>query len=375
MADRFYSEGSKNNGAAGSNIGSGSPKPQNTNPYSRTQAKGLGDFSENIDSNIVRPGQGTASPQKKFEVHINDFDDFLSMPDEPSKPAPAANPVSKAPASPVKKEPAPVRRAPVQRPAQSAKTAAPARKIPVSGAKSSPVKKMTGLTAMAKKPAAKAPVSRGTAPTGSATPSAPMQRKSADKKSTTAKRQYTPEQQQRIKARKRYNFTKGLLAACVCIFFIAIMVVTATTIAMETINDILVIDKSDNVTANITVNQGDEFIDVFNKLEQEGLIRQKTLCYVFLMYREYQTMQYQPGVYYLESKDGIEYNIETMMVRRSGSKDTVRLTFPEGWSVAQIFEKIEKYGVCSADKLYANLCLPAVLLVFTSGGFAYTRRE
>ena len=46
MADRFYSEGSKNNGAAGSNVGSGSPRPQNTNPYSRSQSKPLGDFSK-----------------------------------------------------------------------------------------------------------------------------------------------------------------------------------------------------------------------------------------------------------------------------------------------------------------------------------------
>ena len=53
MADRFYSEGSKNNGAAGSDVNAGGPRPQNVNPYSKTTSKGLGDFSENIDSNRI----------------------------------------------------------------------------------------------------------------------------------------------------------------------------------------------------------------------------------------------------------------------------------------------------------------------------------
>ncbi|MBO7319108.1 MAG: hypothetical protein J6V06_03715 [Clostridia bacterium] len=63
MADRFYSEGSKNNGAAGSDANVGSPRPQSTNPYSKIPAKPLGDFSENIDSNNI-PSHGYSQPQK-----------------------------------------------------------------------------------------------------------------------------------------------------------------------------------------------------------------------------------------------------------------------------------------------------------------------
>ncbi len=354
MADRFYSEGSKNNGSAGSSFG-GENKSAPVNPYTAKANKALGDFSENIDSNTVRPGQGAMQTQKKFEVHINDFDDFLSAPETPAAPT-APKPVEQkrtVPAQP-QRTAAPVRRAPVHKSniQQSAKTANEARKVPVNGAKSSSVKKLTGLTSMVKKPASKVQKPLSQKPEAK---QIPVTEKTASKKKKTPERTLTPEQRARVKAKKRYDFTKALLAACVCIFFIAIMTVTATTIAMETINDILVIDKNENFTANVTIEQGDEFIDVFNKLEQTGFIKQKTLCYIFLMYREYQTMDYQPGVYYLESNDGLEYNIETMMVKRSGSKDTVRLTFPEGWTVAQIFEKIEKYNVCDADKLYANL--------------------
>ena len=47
--------------------------------------------------------------------------------------------------------------------------------------------------------------------------------------------------------------------------------------------------------------------------------------------------------------------LEQVKASSTVSKDTVRITFPEGWTVAQIFEKIEKYNVCTAEKLYANL--------------------
>ena len=360
MADRFYSEGSKNNGSAGSSFPTGGSRPSGVNPYTAKANKSLGDFSENIDSNSVRPGQGSVGSQKKFEVHINDFDDFLGIPEPPSTPAtpkhieqrkPAASSVQRKPVETVKRTGAQGSAKPAQ-----AKTVPTAKKVPVNAAKSAQVKKLSGLTFMMKKPAAapKAPTQKTPPESAKSFKTAPQTKRTAGK-TEKIKKQLTPEQVARLKEKRRYNFIKGLLAACVCTFFIAIMTITASTIAMETINDILVIDKSDNLTGNVTVEQGDEFIDVFNKLEEAGFIKQKTLCYIFLMYREYQTVDYQPGVYYLESNDGLEYNIETMMVKRSGSKDTVRLTFPEGWTIAQIFEKIEKYNVCSADKLYANL--------------------
>ncbi|MBQ7294936.1 MAG: endolytic transglycosylase MltG [Clostridia bacterium] len=359
MADRFYSEGSKNNGSAGSSFPAGTSRPSSVNPYTAKANKSLGDFSENIDSNSVRPGQGASGTQKRFEVHINDFDDFLGMPEPPSTPVPQNIPQRKPSSAPSAKRPAqPTGKSPVQSVRQNtAKTVPAAKKVPVNAAKSAPVKKLTGLTSMMKKPAASPKIDVRQSVSEKSAPVKP--RKSAVKSSASTKKHLSPEQLERVKAKRRYNFTKGLLAVCVCVFFIAIMTVTASTIAMETINDILVIDKSDNISANITVEQGDEFIDVFNKLENAGFIKQKTLCYIFLMYREYQTVDYEPGIYYLESNDGLEVNIETMMVKRSGSKDTVRLTFPEGWTIAQIFEKIEKYNVCSADKLYANLDMVA----------------
>lgn len=323
MADRFYSEGSKNNGAAGSDANAGSPRPRNVNPYSKTTSRGLGDFSENIDSNGNSNGRAV-QPQKKFEVHISNFDDFVGIPEPPATPK-APQPISSATKAPAQ----PQRRVPP--------TAPPARRpVPT---------QQTAKTAGNTVPASK--------PDSEAKKEAPRSRKKTQE-SAAPKKQYTPEQKAKIQAKKRYNFVKTALIACVCIFFISIMTVSASTIAMQFINDILVIDKQSG-SVNVTIPEGADFDDVFNILDEKGLVNQKTLCYIFLKLRNYHTVEYLPGVYYLDKNAGVEINIESIMAKKSGNKGTVRITFPEGWTIAQIFEKIEKYEVCSADKLYANL--------------------
>ncbi len=335
MADRFYSEGSKNNGAAGSNYNAGSPKPESTNPYSKITSKGLGDFSENIDSNGGASQRSHIQPKKKFEVHISDFDDFLGMPEPPSTPA-APTPIKqpkKSAADIAKHTPptAPIQRVPEQKPSD------------------------TSASMFKRKPVAEQSSAK-TAKTVMKSTVAPKQIKKTEKqeKANTNKKYYTPEQKAKLQAKKRYNFIKTALIACVCIFFISIMTVSASTIAMQFINDVLVIDKPGG-SVNVTIPEGSDFDDVFNILEEEGLIKQKTLCYILLKLRNYHTVDYEPGIYYLDKNAGIEINIETIMVKKNGTKGTVRLTFPEGWSIAQIFEKLEKYEVCTAEKLYANL--------------------
>ncbi len=335
MADRFYSEGSKNNGAAGSDANVGSPKPQSTNPYSKIPAKPLGDFSENIDSNNI--GKRVSQPQKRFEVHINDFDDFAGMPEPPASPK-APTPISQT--------------QPVKRPVPPT---APRNRVSSAPAEKKQSQMQNKSAAVNKNPQ---PKTKRYEP--------PKQRKNIDKaqaktnkkqkKASASKKQIPAELQAKIKANKRYNFVKTALIACVCIFFISIITVTASTIAMQFINDILVIDKQGG-SVSVEIPEGSDFDSVFKILEENKLIKQKNLCYLLLKIRDYDTMEYQPGIYLLDKDAGVEINIETIMVKKSGTKGTVRLTFPEGWTIAQIFEKLERYEVCTAKKLYANLDL------------------
>ena len=123
-------------------------------------------------------------------------------------------------------------------------------------------------------------------------------------------------------------------------------------------------------SAVVEIPEGANYDEVFDILCDEGLVRQPFLTDFFLRFRHYdkidvfnsetgkyeeRIIKYEPGMYYLNYSDGIENMIESIMVKSNYAKDTVRLTFPEGWSIPQIFEKLDRYGVCEAEKLYANL--------------------
>lgn len=191
--------------------------------------------------------------------------------------------------------------------------------------------------------------------------------KKGKSKKTTARQVLTPEQQRRKKEQRKYNFTKGLLITCACIIFIVTLTAALSTLALSTVNDILAINKTDSTSVSIVIpKEATDFDSVYEILCNNGLVKRKKICKLFCQFRHYDKyysaaqkkdvpVEYEPGVYYLETGSGIEMMLETIKADRNVSKDTVTLTFPEGWSIAQIFEKIEKYGVCTADKLYANL--------------------
>ena len=169
------------------------------------------------------------------------------------------------------------------------------------------------------------------------------------------------------KERRKYKLIRGTLITLVCIICIAIVTATVSTMALSTINDILALNKEGSgVTVAVEIPEKADFDQVYDILCDNGLVKQKFLCKLFCKFRHYDKVysksqkkevfiQYEPGVYYFETNNGIEEMLEQIKVSSRVSRDTIRLTFPEGWTIAKIFERIEKYNVCTAEKLYANL--------------------
>ena len=211
----------------------------------------------------------------------------------------------------------------------------------------------------AKAPSAKAAAQKKKAASG--------RRKTARKKRSEPERVLTPEQKAKMKERKKLKRTRGLMIFFICAVIVTIITAAASSLALATINDILVLKKSDSAkTVSVVIPEGSDFDDVYDILCDNGLVRQRFITKLFCKFRHYDKaysskqkkevkIEYNPGVYYLEPDSGIEVMLETIKVSNTVSKDTVRLTFPEGWTIAQVFEKIEKYNVCTAEKLYANL--------------------
>lgn len=337
MDDRFYSEGTSQN-KMNTPSGDNAHKPEKISLH--------GDFSENIKTDMpVKKPQ-----QKKFQVHIADFDSFAEVPEyrpyghnpQERKPEPKAEPTIKP--NPYK--------------VQNEKE--------FEGTMVFDTKKASS-EAKAKKEAPKAPVKQTSAKKLSSSVKANVNKA---KKAVSSQKRSTVSKISAERAHSRYNFVKSALALCVCVIFITIITVTASSVALATINDILVIDKSDANPVSVEIPAGSDFEAVFDILVDNGLVRQPVVTKLFLKFRHYdavtktdkttdqkykEKIEYDAGNYFLDINAGIEANIEEIMVRKNVAKDTVRLTFPEGWTIAKIFRKIESSNVCSADKLYANL--------------------
>ena len=338
MDDRIRREESVKN----ANKSSNSPHDQKIQQWDR---------NETIASRGNSQFNTTVQKSRRFEVHIPESEDFPAYKAEmPARvPAPANRPSS----------------VPVQ----------PARPAAANSARM--------------------PVRPGTAQSGSGTPRAnaraTVSASAAQTKSGAAPRRASAERPQLAKTKsaprkqknnadRAYNFVKGTLVTCLCFIFIATLTVVACSVAFGFINDVLVIDN-ENKGYSVVVNipEGATYDDIFDILTENGLVSQPLLTDFFCKFRHYDyeaayddetgellydeatgevlqvPVKYQPGVYYVYADSGIENILDSMLVNNSLNKGTVRLTFPEGFTIAEVFEKIEKYEVCEAEKLYANL--------------------
>ena len=109
-----------------------------------------------------------------------------------------------------------------------------------------------------------------------------------------------------------------------------------------------VVDKNGTVTGTKRVSSAD--IDyVANELKTAGLIQYKWLFKLFCKISNADT-KIEPGQYTLKSTYDYRALIRKMQ-KNSGSAATVKVTIPEGFTMSQIFYRLEENGVCSYDDL------------------------
>lgn len=313
------------------------------------------DVDSKADSEKLNP---TAHKVKRFEVHIPESSDFYASAekknDAPTRiPAPVRRPV---PPSDLTKK----------RPPRSLGDPMPRKKI-ATGSPSpvSPEAQLAAKKAAEKRMKEKEKLQK-------------EKTKDSVKLEKLKKKKEKKLEKQRIKKQNRknfgYNFAKVLLTTCVCLIFIGTIVTVVSSVAFSFINDVLVIDdESKNYSVTVEIPEGATYDDIFDILVDKGLINQPLLTDFFCKFRHYdyesyydesgalvnEAVEYQPGVYHIDADSGIENILNSMLVYNNMNKDTVRITFPEGWTIAEVFEKLEKYDVCEAQKLYANLDIVA----------------
>ena len=354
--------------------------------YSDRSSK-TGSFKVNIDGLDNEPPAYIPTPAAKKAPQATSGTSKMpvssvpsSRPAQPRRPAQPARPAqTQRPAQPAR--PAQTQR-PAQpaRPAQTQRTAQPARPAQTQRPAQPVRPTQTQRPAQPARPAAQtqrpAAESRTTAKNAAASKPPrkpkPEAEKSAAKEKKAAKTEKAKSSTRREKTavqkeNRKYRMIRGLFITLTCLICIGIVTATVSTMALSTINDILAIKKQDSsVTVSVVIPEGSDFDDVYSILCDNDLIKQEMLCKLFCKFRHYDkaystkqkkfvNIEYTPGVYFFETNSGVENMLEAIKVSSTNSKDTVRLTFPEGWTIAKIFERIEKYNVCTAEQLYANL--------------------
>ncbi len=165
--------------------------------------------------------------------------------------------------------------------------------------------------------------------------------------------------EKKARNKKRQNsflgkfFASGKLShLALAVAIIALSSVILCIYGIGCINDVLAIDVEET-TVEVEVSKGMSDSDVIDILEDNKLIKNELFCNLFIKFFG-KDGDYVSGVYTLTPKMGLEKMLSTMKADITLS-ETVTLTFPEGWTIDQIAEKLEANEVCTAASFINTL--------------------
>ena len=150
----------------------------------------------------------------------------------------------------------------------------------------------------------------------------------------------------------RFFKSKGFKTFIACILIVAIVSSVICYIGIGCINDVLALNGSET-PVEVTVQSGMTDSEVLDILKDKGLIKNKQFCKLFLSIFE-QDGDFISGVYTLSQSMGVEKMLAVMKTDYTNS-ETVALTFPEGWTIQQMAEKLEANDVCTASSFISTL--------------------
>ena len=149
----------------------------------------------------------------------------------------------------------------------------------------------------------------------------------------------------RFRREKRTGCVGGILYS---VFVICISLVLAV-LAWLAASDVLGFGTSDELVY-ITVEKGFDIEDIIEKLYDSGLIKYKSL---FRIYADYSKAEEKIAAGSYALNKNYDYRaIVHGMTARGGVLEETRVTIPEGLTLAEIFMRLEDYGVCAASDLW-----------------------
>lgn len=191
-------------------------------------------------------------------------------------------------------------------------------------------------------------------------PDRPVSKTPAKKQNNKKNRRKLTEEELK-KMRDTYSRTFYIAMVCVLVFTVLL-----STVGIQCINDALAISVSDE-EVEVTIPDGITTSEAIDLFKEKGLINVKWFSNFFATFRGYdkdgihyyvngeeKLQPYVGGTYYLSSSMGIEGMLNVILDNSAGSEQTVSVTFPEGYSIAQIVNRLEDYEIITDDKKFIS---------------------
>lgn len=178
--------------------------------------------------------------------------------------------------------------------------------------------------------------------------SANIKKKAAKLKSSKAFAKLPTNKEDIITALK---VNKVLFIGMAICFAVSIIV---SVVLIGCVNDVLAIGRDGETSVEVVLPNNADTKTAVSVLKDKGLIKNKLFCTVFIKAMGYKDDNYLPGVYYFTENMGIE-----KMIKRFKTSSTrgalISITIPEGYTIDQIFERLEKNNICTASALYKTI--------------------
>ncbi len=150
---------------------------------------------------------------------------------------------------------------------------------------------------------------------------------------------------------KSFKENKQMYIGFGCCLLVSIILASC---ALSCINDVLAINRDDEETIEVVLPNDATTFKAVRELDKAGLIKNSIFCNLYLKIMGYSDNNYLPGVYYFTEKMGVEKMI-TRFKTSTTRGAVISVTVPEGYTIDQIFERLEKNGICSKEALYKTI--------------------
>ncbi len=176
--------------------------------------------------------------------------------------------------------------------------------------------------------------------------------------------EYSAENTAKTKGKKKLNFNdivghivltfrenKQQFAVFGCLLLVSFIL---AGFAISCVNDVLAINRDGEETIEVILPDNADTADAIRVLDKAGLVKNSIFCNVFAKFMGFDDNNYLAGIYYFTDDMGIEKML-TRFKTSSTRGAVISITIPEGYTVDQVFERLEKNKVCTVESLYKAL--------------------